>query len=177
MKSFLRLFGLVLWDIRGNKDSPNFDAPTVFILLMRLWILMYYKLVAMLCIFLIVSFKYSFRKWQVELILFLSFFSVWKVSAKLIAFTWKCKTCSLNVTRSCANHLNTFEIYLLRNWQMFHSLPQSLIFDIHLTLKEIKYFFPHINKTHKLFFLSANLFVGLISFMNLFVNFPLVVIA
>ena len=64
--------------------------------------------------FWLLHFKYSFRKLQVELILLLSFLRIWTLSTKLIVFIWKCKTCSLNVTRSCANHLNTFEIYLLR---------------------------------------------------------------
>ena len=57
MKLFFRLFVLLLWDIRANKYSPNFDEPTVFILHIRLWILMYYELVAKLCVFVLTSFQ------------------------------------------------------------------------------------------------------------------------
>ena len=77
--------------------------------------------------FCLIHFKYSSRKWQVELISFLSCLPIWKLSTKLSAFIWNCKACSLNVTRPCANHLNTFEIYFLKRWQMFYSHPQSLI--------------------------------------------------
>ena len=98
----------ILWDIRANKQSPNFDEPTVFILHISLWILINHELVAKLCIFLLRHFKYSFCKWQVELVSFLSVFPIWKLSTNLSAFIRKCKACSLNVTRPCANHLNTF---------------------------------------------------------------------
>ena len=137
MKLFFRRFLLRFWDsapinihqILINQQFLFYISPYEFSCTMNLLV--------SCAFFSSLHFKYSFLKWQVELILFLSFFHIWKLSTKLSAFIWKCKACSLDVTRRCANHLNTFEIYLLSRWQMFHSHPQSLIINVYLTLKEL----------------------------------------
>ena len=137
MKLFFRRFLLRFWDsapinihqILINQQFLFYISPYEFSCTMNLLV--------SCAFFSSLHFKYSFRKWQKELILFLSFFHIWKLSTKLSAFIWKCKACSLDVTRRCANHLNTFEIYLLNRWQMFHSHPQSLIINVYLTLKEL----------------------------------------
>ena len=139
-----RLFVLLLWDsvpinihqILINQQFLFYISPYEFSCTMNLLV--------SCAFFSSLHFKYSFLKWQVELILFLSFFHIWKLSTKLSAFTLKCKACSLDVTRSCANHLNTFEIYLLNRWQMFHSHPQSLIINDILNIKRtVILFFYH----------------------------------
>ena len=134
MKLFFRLFVFLLWDsvrinihqILMNQQFLFYISPYEFSFTMNLLLSGAF--------FSSLHFKYSFRKWQVELILF-HFFLIWKLSTKLSAFIWKCKACSLNVTRRYADHLNTFEIYLLKRWQMFHSHPQSLIINDILNIK------------------------------------------